>query len=189
MFQNVFKNGHNFQYWNSVFWYNSCSILKTFYGHLVLPTAWGREGGCLQCACQHVQSFISNVSHVSMCNVSMCKGERQNSFWFSQNLRIPAVKPVQKCMSNHVHVHLQQTFVAEIFSILQHNARKRLCSYSCQNVQSSLPWRWPCKFDIFASKSWGNHREDGTYHQRIGDAQGIEENWQVFTRVCTNCFP
>ena len=40
----------------------------------------GREGGCLQCACQHVQSFISNVSHVSMCNVSMCKGERQNSF-------------------------------------------------------------------------------------------------------------
>ena len=66
MFQNVFKNGHNFQYWNSVFWYNSCSILKTFYGHLVLPTAWGREGGCLQCACQHVQSFISNVSHIQL---------------------------------------------------------------------------------------------------------------------------
>ena len=53
------------------------------------------------------------------------------------NIRIPAVKPVQKCMSNHVHVH-RQTFVAQILSIL-HNARKRSCFGSLQNFESALP--------------------------------------------------
>ena len=48
-----------------------------------------------------------------------------------------------------------------------------------------LYWGWntaqlpnSCKCNIFASKSWANHREDGTY----------QENWQI-TRMCTNCFP
>ena len=150
------------------------------------------EGGREDVCNVHVSMCraLSAMWAMSACAMSACAKEKGRiHFDFSQNLRIPAVKPVQKCMSNHVHVHLQQTFVAEIFSILQHNARKRLRSDSFQYVQSSLPWRWPCKFDIFASKSWSNHREDGTYHQRIGDAQGSEENWQVFTRVCTNCFP